>query len=45
LSDLSAGVAAAAPYVGAGLAISAEAIALVGVVKEGYAAATGKCHP
>jgi RHS repeat-associated protein len=45
LSDLSAGVAATAPYVGAGLAIGAEVIGAIGVGKEAYAAATGKCHP
>lgn len=44
-SEVSAGVATAAPYVGYSLAIAAEGIALVGVIKEGHAAATGKCHP
>ncbi len=45
IGTVAAGVAKAVPYVGPVLAISAEGIALVGVIREGYAAATGKCHP
>jgi len=45
LNSVAAGVATAAPYVGAGLAIGAEGIMAIGVGKEAYAAVTGKCHP
>jgi len=45
LNYVAAGVARAAPYIGEGFVATADAVMLVGVVREGYAAATGKCHP
>src|SRR5579859_902329 len=45
LNSLVAGVARALPFVARGVLIAGDAVMAVGVAKEGYAAATGKCHP
>jgi hypothetical protein len=45
LNTVAGGVARAVPYIGTGLLATADAVGIVAVVREGYAAATGKCHP
>jgi hypothetical protein len=45
LSSLAAGITRAVPYVGVATLGTADAVGIVAVVGEGYAALTGKCHP